>query len=162
VENVNGNLKKVTEGVGPVTGRNTTFEVTLPGGGLVTVMEAVLGDVMSSPGTVAVNCELLTNVVAKPAPFQFTTAPLTKPVPFTVSVNPAPAGATGTTAVGISGWLIRGTGFGLDGAQKAATPGRRKRTRPMANNLRWASDNRLTMVSGANIDFSCSGSCLDF
>ncbi len=50
----------------------------------------------------------LTNVVARAPPFQFTTEPETKPVPFTVSVNePLP----GAALVGTSGWLIRGTGF---------------------------------------------------
>ncbi len=52
--------------------------------------------------------ELLTKVVARALPFQFTTDPDMKPVPFTVSVNPAPPGAT---ASGTSGWLISGTGF---------------------------------------------------
>ena len=60
----------------------------------------------------AVNCELLTNVVARALPFQFTTDPETKPVPFTVSVNPAPPGAT---ASGTRGWLISGTGFTAPG-----------------------------------------------
>ena len=48
---------------------------------------------MSDTRMLAVNCELLTNVVARALPFQFTTDPETKPVPFTVSVNPAPPGA---------------------------------------------------------------------
>jgi hypothetical protein len=43
-------------------------------------------------------------------PFQFTFEPETKPVPFTVRVNPAPPGAT---LVGTKGSLMNGTGFGL-------------------------------------------------
>jgi len=53
-------------------------------------------------------CEPFTNVVERAAPFQFSTEPVTKPVPFIVSGNPAPSGAT---ASGTKGWLIRGTGF---------------------------------------------------
>ncbi len=45
---------------------------------------------MSAAEIVAVNCVALTNVVGRGDPFQFTiVAPLTKPVPFTVSVNAA-------------------------------------------------------------------------
>jgi hypothetical protein len=43
---------------------------------------------------------LLTNCVLRGLPFQFTTDPETKPVPFTVSVNP---GAPGATLVGTNG-----------------------------------------------------------
>jgi hypothetical protein len=79
-----------------------------PGVGLTTVTEAVLAVAMSEARILAVNCELFTKVVARALPFQFTTDPVTKPVPFTVSVNPAPPGAT---ASGTRGWLISGTGF---------------------------------------------------
>src|SRR6201986_796424 len=49
---------------------------------------------MSEADIAAVTCELLTNVVALPAPLKFTVAPDTNPTPFTVSVNPAePAAA---------------------------------------------------------------------
>jgi hypothetical protein len=63
---------------------------------------------MSEAGTLAVNRESLTKVVASELWFQFTTAPKTNPVPFTVRVNPSPPGAM---ASGTRGWLIRGTGF---------------------------------------------------
>ncbi len=56
----------------------------------------------------AVNRDLLTKVVARALPFQFTTEPETTPEPFTVSVNPAPPGLV---ASGNRGWLISGTGF---------------------------------------------------
>jgi hypothetical protein len=76
-----------------VIGKKTALEPPPPGLGFTTVIEAVLAVAMSELGTVAVNCELLTKVVVRALPFQFTTEPDTKPVPFTVSVNPAPPGA---------------------------------------------------------------------
>src|SRR5215831_6019011 len=97
------------EELASVIGKKTTLELPPPGLGLTTVTEAVLAVAMSEAGIVAVNCELVTNVVARALPFQFTIDPDTNPVPFTVSVNPVPPGAT---ASGTSGWLINGTGFG--------------------------------------------------
>jgi len=44
---------------------------------------------MSEADIAAVICELLTNVVALPAPLKFTVAPDTSPTPLTVSVNAA-------------------------------------------------------------------------
>jgi hypothetical protein len=60
------------------------------GGGFTTVTSPVPAAATSAAGIAAVNCVALTNVVVRALPFQFTTAPLTKFVPFTVSVNPAP------------------------------------------------------------------------
>src|ERR1700683_910415 len=91
-----------------VTSKNITFDVPPPGLGFTTVTEAAVAAAMSGAGTLAVNCEALTKVVAGELWFQFTPAPETKPVPFTVRVNPSPPGLT---ASGTSGWLIRGTGF---------------------------------------------------
>jgi len=56
----------------------------------------------------AVSFAVLTNVVSRALPFQFTSDPDTNPVPFTVNVNPAPPGLT---ASGTSGWFMSGTGF---------------------------------------------------
>jgi hypothetical protein len=56
----------------------------------------------------AVTFEPLTNVVVRALPFQFTVAPETKPVPFTVNVK---AAAPGALSPGDSGALIRGSGF---------------------------------------------------
>ncbi len=56
----------------------------------VTVMLALPMVVIRPAGTVAVSCVELPNVVLSADPFQFTTAPLMKFVPFTVSVKPAP------------------------------------------------------------------------
>src|SRR5262245_30901710 len=96
------------EEAGIVIGKNTTLDVPPPGLGLTTVTEAVPAVAMSELKMLAANCELLTNVVARALPFQFTTDPNTKPVPSTVRENPALPGAT---ASGTSGWLISGTGF---------------------------------------------------
>jgi hypothetical protein len=76
------------------------FDTPPPGPGLVTVSVAVPATATSAAEIVAVNCELFTNVVVRGLPFQFTTDPETKPVPFTVSVN---AGLPGTTVVGTKG-----------------------------------------------------------
>jgi hypothetical protein len=97
-----------TEDVEVVIGKKTMFDVPPPGLGFTTVTEAVLAMAMSDTRMLTVNCELFTKVVARALPFQFTTDPETKPVPFTVRVNPAPPGAT---ASGTRGWLISGTGF---------------------------------------------------
>jgi hypothetical protein len=55
---------------------------------LDTVIEAVPAEAISKAGMVAVSCVELTNVVARAEPFQSTTEPLTKFVPFTVRLNP--------------------------------------------------------------------------
>ena len=120
----------VTEDVELVTRKYIMLEIP-PGLGLTTVTEAVVAVAMSEARMLAVNCELFTKVVARALPFQFTTDPDTKPVPFTVSGNAAPPGAT---ASGTSGWLISETGFdvpvgavfpirkGLSAATVNATP----------------------------------------
>jgi hypothetical protein len=72
------------------------------------VIEAVPAFAMSVARMVAVNWSWVTKWVIRALPFQFTTEPETKPVPFTVSVNPGPPGAA---ASGTSGWLTYGTGF---------------------------------------------------
>src|ERR1700733_57874 len=104
---VDGALSAIEELEG-VTSKNITFDAPPPGLGFTTVTEAVLAAAMSEAGTLAVNCESLTRVVASELWFQFTTAPETKPVPCTASVNPAPPGAV---ASGTRGWLMRGTAF---------------------------------------------------
>ena len=71
-----------------------------------TVTETVPAAAMSA-AEIAVTIVLLANVVARADPFQFTTEPVTKPEPFTVSVKAAPP------AVALLGEieLIAGTGF---------------------------------------------------
>jgi hypothetical protein len=90
-------------------------DVPPPGGGLVTVTQAVPAAATLAAGTVAVNCEPLTKVVANGVPFQFTVAPDTNPVPFTVRVKP---GLPGVTAAGTSGWLTNGTGLAWPSASE--------------------------------------------
>jgi hypothetical protein len=55
---------------------------------LETVTAAVPGKAVSVAEIVAVSCVGLTNVVGRGDPFQFTTSPVTKFVPFTASVRP--------------------------------------------------------------------------
>src|SRR6184192_507665 len=86
-------LLSTIDEVGSVIGKNTVLEAPPRGLGLTTVTEAVLAVAMSEARILANNCELLTKLVARALPFQFTTDPETKPVPFTVSVNPALPGA---------------------------------------------------------------------
>ena len=61
-----------------------------PGAGLTTVTESVPAEARSLAGIDAVSWLLLTSVVVRLEPFTWTTDPLTKFVPFTVSVNAGP------------------------------------------------------------------------
>src|SRR5579863_2280360 len=89
-------------------GKNTTFEVPPPGGGLVTVMEAVPALATSVVVMVALSRLLEITSVSRDEPFQFTTAEEAKPVPPTVSVN---SGLPGWVLTGDSAWLRNGTGL---------------------------------------------------
>ena len=73
-----------------------------------TLTYAVPGPTMSEARIAAISCDAFVTIVARGFPFQFTTDPETKPLPFTVSVNPCPPGATASST---SGRLIRGTGL---------------------------------------------------
>jgi hypothetical protein len=55
---------------------------------LDTVIAAVPWRALSVAEIAAVSCVALTNVVGRGDPFQFTTSPVTKSVPFTVNVKP--------------------------------------------------------------------------
>jgi hypothetical protein len=99
---------KETEEVERLTGKYTTFEVPPPGAGLTTVIEAVRGVAMSEARMPALSRELLTKVVVRWLPFHFKIAPVTKPVPLTVSVK---AEWPGAIESGTSGWLMEGIGF---------------------------------------------------
>jgi hypothetical protein len=79
-------LRLVIAGVGMVI----CNVVAVDGVPLVTVMLALPPLAISAAGIAAVTCVPLTNVVVCGAPFQFTTAPVRKFVPFTVSVKPLP------------------------------------------------------------------------
>jgi hypothetical protein len=62
------------------------FDVTV--GLIETVMFTIPSDAVSAAVIAAVTCVVLTKVVGRGEPFQFTTAPLANPAPFTVSVMP--------------------------------------------------------------------------
>src|SRR5579871_2769653 len=62
--------------------------------GLITVTLAVPPAAIRLEGTVAVNCEELTNVVLRKLEFHCTVAPLRKPLPLTVRVNDDPPAST--------------------------------------------------------------------
>jgi hypothetical protein len=79
----------VMVGTGSLTVKLAAPEVPPPGFGLVTVMLTVAALTRSLAGTCAVILVALENVVVSAAPFQLTTEPLTKLVPFTVNVNEA-------------------------------------------------------------------------
>ena len=79
-----------TDVVGFVIAKKTVLEAPPPGVEFTTEIQAVAGAEISDAGTVAVNCRLLTKVVARPLPFQFTEIPDAKPVPVTVSVKLQP------------------------------------------------------------------------
>src|SRR5438093_12620278 len=104
------------------------LEAPPPGVGFTTVIDAVPATAIFAAGTVAVSCELLTNVVASGVPFQLTVAPETKPVPLTVSVKSGPPGAT---AEGTSGWLTNGTGFVCVQALPGVNPAQRRKVNPV-------------------------------
>jgi hypothetical protein len=87
-------LPSETESVALVIGKKATLEVPPPGPGLNTVTDAVPAVATKDDGTAAVNCELLTKVVVSALPLKLTVLLGPNPVPFTVSVNPAPPGAT--------------------------------------------------------------------
>ena len=71
--------------VGAVTVKLKEFDRTGP---VVTVTGSVPWNAVSAEVSCAVSCVALPNVVTRGEPFQFTTDPFTKFVPFTVSVSP--------------------------------------------------------------------------
>ena len=85
-------------------------EVPPPGAGLSTVTVTVPPSRRSLAGIDAVSCVVLTNVVARLAPFQRTTDVDTKPLPFSVSVNVAPpavvldGASDASEGAGLSNW----------------------------------------------------------
>src|SRR5207247_2516825 len=84
------------------------LEVPPPGEGLKTVTEAEPPLATSLARMEAVSLVSLTKVVARSAPFQSTTDPETKLVPWTVRLNPGPCALV---EVGLSPDML-GTGFG--------------------------------------------------
>src|SRR5439155_26888801 len=99
---------KATVIVGLVMPKKTAFELPPPGPGFKTVTEAVPSVAMSDALTAAVSCLPLTKFVVRGVPFHSTTAPGTKPTPFTVNVKLAPPG---DVPAGTSGCSTTGTGL---------------------------------------------------
>jgi hypothetical protein len=79
----------VITGLGLLMANVAALEVPPPGPGLVTVTCAVPADARSACVMVAVNCVLLTNVVARSEPFHFTEDALMNPEPLSVKVAAA-------------------------------------------------------------------------
>ena len=75
--------------VGALMVKPVLVEVPPPGAGLNTVTWTVPAEAISAALMDTSNCVPLTKVAVRGDPFQFTTEPLTKPLPFTVRVNAA-------------------------------------------------------------------------
>jgi len=72
---------------GGATVNVSAADVPPPGAGENTLTCAVEGDDTSAAAIAARSCVLLTNVVVRATPFQRTSEPFAKPLPFTMSVN---------------------------------------------------------------------------
>src|SRR3989454_1016756 len=83
-------VSPVIVGMGLLTGNVCAAEVPPPGVGVNTVTCGVPAVAMSAAGIAAVSWVALMKVVVRAAPFHCTALPFTNPVPFTVSVKPAP------------------------------------------------------------------------
>ncbi len=94
-------------GAGLLTGKVCAAEVPPPGAGVTTVTEAVPVAARSAAGIAAVSCVALTKVVVRAAPFHWTVAPFTKPLPVSVSVKPAPP------TIALDGDSVASVGAGL-------------------------------------------------
>src|ERR1700687_1909081 len=77
-------------GAGLLTVKLLAADVPPPGVGLVTVTPNIPAAAISGAVINAVTCVAFTNIVVRAFPWKSTVAPLTNPVPLTVSVNPAP------------------------------------------------------------------------
>ena len=80
-------FKLLIAGTGVAIVNVSALEVPPPGAGLTTVTLAVPTLVMSTAEIEAVSWEVETKLVVRDAPFQRTSAPLTRPLPLTVRVN---------------------------------------------------------------------------
>src|SRR5207237_45177 len=100
----------VSDGAGVVIVNVWAPEVPPSTPGIVTVTWAVPTAAMSEAGIAAVTCVGLTRVVVRAPPFQPTLAPMSNPVPVSVSVNPAPPAVAleGDSAVSVGPPALRG------------------------------------------------------
>jgi hypothetical protein len=92
----------VSVGSGLFTVNGEFPDVPPPGSGFFTVTLNVPAVAMSDARIAAVTCVALTNVVVLSTPLKLTVAPVTKPVPLTVSVNPAPPAVALVGAIDVS------------------------------------------------------------
>src|SRR5437660_3803009 len=92
----------------PIMTNGSALEVPPPGDGLKTVTVAVPAGAKSLAGIVAASCVPLPKLVARSLPFQRTTEPETKFVPFAVSVNSAPPATSlaGASALSVGEGLL--------------------------------------------------------
>src|ERR1019366_6812846 len=96
-----------------------------PRAGLVTVTGNVPPIAISVARIAASTCVALTNVVVRVLPLKFTTAPVTKLVPFTVNVNaPPPVVALNGENEPITGTGLSLGGIGMERAGKVAVSNR--------------------------------------
>ena len=86
---------------------------------MATVIVALPAEAMRLAGTAAVTCVALTYVVVSGDPFHWTTAPDTKPAPFTARVN---AGPPAVPAAGLK-LVIESAAIGKVTEFDAAPPG---------------------------------------
>src|SRR5262245_16650180 len=101
--------------VGAVVVKVAGLDVPPADGGLATVTVALPGAATSAAMMSACNFVLLTNVVVRPLPFQFTVEPCTKFAPLTFIVKAtAPAGVPAGEIVATEGAGVGvGTGVGV-------------------------------------------------
>ena len=101
-------LKLVAVGAGLLTEKVSAADVPPPGVGVNTVTGTLPAVAMSATVIAAVSCVELTNVVVRALPFQRTVEPLTKLLPFIVSVNAGPPAVTlvGDSALSVGAGLL--------------------------------------------------------
>jgi hypothetical protein len=117
---------------GPPAVAEPGFKLVIAGAGLTvndsalvvvppesTVTDTLPAAAIKLAGTAAVSCVALPNVVVSAVPFHCTTAPVTKLLPPTVSVNPAPPAVA---ELGLSEAIVGGGGLIVKGNPLVVTP----------------------------------------
>jgi hypothetical protein len=120
------------------------LEIAPPGLETVTAAESTELDMLA--GTDAVNCAVLTNVVASGEPFHITVAPGRNLVPLTVNVN---AGTPSVAALGLRLVSMAAGGLIVNGVWLEVTPSRLTSVTvtPSANSIRLDGTNAVTCVA---------------
>lgn len=117
---------------GPPAVAEPGFKLAIAGAGLTvndsalvvvppesTVTDTLPAAAIKLAGTAAVSCVALPNVVVSAVPFHCTTAPVTKLLPPTVSVNAAPPAVA---ELGLSEAIVGGGGLIVNGSPLVVTP----------------------------------------